>query len=1485
MSSNPGGSRPGTARQRSGSEAPSNRPISIDTSSKRPDIRERSQSVSHNDGQQAQAPDTGFDSTDRVFPIRSVVSVDPTAAQAVHLIQPRVSDPPHKLSLRPPPQCQSPPPVYPSVETSLEPTIPADVPRHKTYATNDETELGAHSMASEVAQHPEIFAKAKSESRSGVGSARYPEQWQQQQQGELQTPSPHTQDEQYGHVTARFKHVETEGGHAVITGRDGEAFQYCEDEPIRFPGAVQTFGLMIVMREESPNQLVVRIVSENSTQIMGYTPKQLFELPNFCDILSDDQADTLLDHIDFVRDDAYDPVVDGPEVFIISIPLPSGGERRFWCAAHVSQSEKDMIICEFEMEDDEVNPLNVAGLTTPTIPVDTLKGMPSAEQFAASTINLSQPLRVLRNARRRRGEAAAMDVFSMLTQIQEQLGRTTDLDQLLNVATGLVKELTGFHRVLIYQFDSSWNGLVVAELADPKASIDLYKGLHFPASDIPAQARELYKINKVRLLYDCDHETSRLVCRTVEDLETPLDMTHAYLRAMSPIHIKYLRHMQVRSSMSISVNAFNELWGLISCHSYGDHGMRVSFPVRKMCRLLGDTVSLNIERLSYASRLQARKLINTVPTEANPSGYIIASSDDMLQLFGADYGALSIRDETKILGDNEHSQEVLALLEFIRMRQINSVMASHDIIKDFPDLYYPPGLKAISGMLYVPLSTGGNDFIVFFRKGQLTEIKWAGNPYDIAKKKSTAGYLEPRNSFAAWRETVLSQSREWSESDVETAAVLCLVYGKFIKVWRQKEAAMQNSQLTKLLLANSAHEVRTPLNAIINYLEIALEGSLDAETRDSLTKSHSASKSLIYVINDLLDLTNTEKGQDLIKDEKFDLAATFRESSEMLAGEAKRKNISYSVSVQPGIPPLVMGDQRRLRQVFSNLISNAIQQTVSGAVTVELWPSVTQNLEGYSAIEMMVIDTGAGMSKEKLEAMFQELEEVSNDADHYDGEQNSEEGPETRSSGSRQVLGLGLALVARIVHNMRGQLGVKSEEGKGSRFKIMLQFKLPEGVAPPHSTATTSPAQYVSVPPTPMISDREFTLVGGVSESREVRRQSTESLRSGGSSRSGKSQKSQADRLISAMKEAPFSKSRSESMDSKHVRFQPTSPSGSQLSQAIASPLSDKRLSSQNPLASLGAVTHTPPMTLQALKTPPTPGTANIQDSGVPMSAVRVSGRVLKQAVQTQMQQQEGQSYFPRMPNEKVGTAETISSNIPSSTTPTSTVPAHAGILRVLVAEDDPINSRIIHKRLTKLGHTVELTGNGEACASAFCSNSKSFDVIMMDIQMPIADGYAATRMIREYEVNATPEALSEKAQRNSRVPIFAVSASLWESEYQKYIDVGFDGWVMKPINFARLNVLLSGLVDLDVRKSATYTPGEWENGGGGLIIAEPSIDLINNYCANTQNKHIYLLHSDLIQKHHFRFLMHFHRGATWEPVHDVYHSAYDVSTTSLNTA
>ena len=1091
-----------------------------------------------------------------------------------------------------------------------------------------------------------------------------------------------------GLVTARFKHVVTEGGHAIIVGRDGDTLQRCEDEPIHIPGAVQKFGLLIALQEVD-DKLQVRVVSENSKQIIGYTPKQLFALESFSDILSEEQLDNLLDHIDFIKDEDVDPATHGPELFTLAIQSPARKTHKLWCAMHINQNNRDLLICEFELEDDTVNPLVPLGEATPEPPENTLGSEPTAEELEESTLNASKPLRVLRSARKRKGEAATMEVFNIMSQIQEQLANAPNLEAFLKILVGVVKELTGFHRVMIYQFDQSWNGRVVTELVDPRATKDLYKGLNFPASDIPKQARELYKINKVRLLYDRDQETARLVCRTIEDLETPLDLTFAYLRAMSPIHIKYLANMAVRASMSISINAFGELWGLIACHSYGSKGMRVSFPIRKMCRLVGDSASRNIERLSYASRLQARKLINTVPTETNPSGYIIASSDDLLKLFDADFGLLSIRDETKILGKLQHPQEALAMLEYLRLRKISSVTNSTDIRLDFPDLRYPPGFSVIAGLLLVPLSVAGNDFIVFFRKGQIREVKWAGNPYEKFVKEGTEGCLEPRKSFKSWSETVVGKCREWTEEQIETAAVLCLVYGKFIEVWRQKEAALQNSQLTKLLLANSAHEVRTPLNAIINYLEIALEGAIDQETRENLSKSHSASKSLIYVINDFLDLTRAEEGHDLVKEEVLDLPATVRDAADSFKGDAKRKNIKYEVAEMPGVPQLVIGDQRRVRQAVFNVIANAIQHTSNGHVKVEMW--LSNRAADRADVDIVIQDTGCGMSPTKLDALFNDLEQVQSEKDEgIQGPLALDTETIERTLHENRTLGLGLAVVARIVQNMNGQLRLKSEEGKGSRFVIQLSFELPQGpsdeggVGPPSNQPTTPPIETGEL----MLINRSAQKPPLATPNGAVRRKSADSLKS---FKSGSSAKSDVDRLIDAIQE-PHMTAKSESKDAEGTsRRRLGSPSSSRR------PLSGKMR------------THSARSIIKAsdevLDQQESTGQAIVTDSKTPIRPIRIPvGSSAGSPV----------SEYPR---DSAHTPSRVLFDV-SDNNADKEAPLDSNKLQVLVAEDDPINSKIVQKRLEKLGHLVRLTINGEECSSAYGERPAFFDVLLMDMQV-----------------------------------------------------------------------------------------------------------------------------------------------------------------------
>jgi light-regulated signal transduction histidine kinase (bacteriophytochrome) len=1306
----------------------------------------------------------GHGSEDRVYPVRSLLTVDPSRATPEHNSQRSLSLSESTTTTRPQPSRHDTEASSSRRATALtdpgqlaSPTGASAADRFKQRRQNPM----AGSLSSVQADADRygssgplpIFEEDRASDRGSEQNAETGSIAESQGTSSIgrKTPFEPIAEEL---VAPRFKHVTTEDGHAVITGRDG-TLQRCEDEPIHTPGAVQGFGVMIAIREEQDGAFSVRYVSENSERIIGYRPQQLFKLHSFLDILTEEQAENLLDHIDFIRDEDADPAVNGPEVFSLTVRPPKKRSIKLWTAIHINQAHPDLIICEFEADDDQDHPLRPPDELTPDAPEDTLHSNPTMEELTESTAIMSRPLRVLRSARKRRGEAEALQVFDVMSQIQEQLASAPNLESFLKVLCGIVKELTGFHRVMIYQFDASYNGKVVTELVDLAKTKDLYKGLHFPAGDIPPQARALYQINRVRLLYDRDLESARIVCKSEEELAVPLDMTHAYLRAMSPIHLKYLANMSVRASMSISINAFNELWGLIACHSYGARGMRVSFPIRKMCRLVGDTASRNIERLSYAGRLQARKLINTASSEKNPSGYIIASSDDLLKLFDADFGMLSIRGETKILGKIDQSQEALAMLEYLRLKKFSSVVTSQDIRFDFQDLRYPPGFSVIAGLLYVPLSTGGQDFIVFFRRGQVHEVRWAGNPYE---KVSGESDLEPRKSFKAWHETVIGKCRDWSEEQVETAAVLCLVYGKFIEVWRQKEAALQSSKLTRLLLANSAHEFRTPLNQVINYIEIALEGSLDTETRENLARSHSASKSLIYVINDLLDLTKAEEGQELIRDEMFSLSTCLRDATNIFTKDAKRKGISFEVVEHPGLPSFVYGDQIRVRQAITNVTANALQHTDHGYVRIEVY--VIEVQDQRVRIEIAIEDSGQGMSASQLDALFRDLEQVSTELD----ELAAPSAEEKAGTQKNRTLGLGLALVARILRNMDGQLRVNSEPGKGSRFIMQIPFEVVDKADAPDRDEVETPGSgtasvSTSVPPAHkgevMLVDRGSSLSLRDAVVSQMDRMSTDnksltSLRSQNSvasKASGNSVKSDADRLIDAI-QSPLAIG---DPDDGNAIVQKKNSRGSlrgatQRSSTGASPTSPQKWSSRptsiprdgsaqgqddwkSPLVNqLESQRH------EMQQGSPPPGMAYVTDMKTPIRPVKMPDEYFDVPEEQTTAPGSGVLYelpegshppppttaqqdFATQPSKAASESGGTRHSLDQESVKTGS--AAGGVrLQVLVAEDDKINFTVLRKRLEKAGHDVFHAVNGQECATAYEEKSTSYDVVLMDMQV-----------------------------------------------------------------------------------------------------------------------------------------------------------------------
>ena len=150
--------------------------------------------------------------------------------------------------------------------------------------------------------------------------------------------------------------------------------------------------------------------------------------------------------------------------------------------------------------------------------------------------------------------------------------------------------------------------------------------------------------------------------------------------------------------------------------------------------------------------------------------------------------------------------------------------------------------------------------------------------------------------------------------------------------------------------------------------------------------------------------------------------------------------------------------------------------------------------------------------------------------------------------------------------------------------------------------------------------------------------------------------------------------------------------------------------------------------------------------------------------------------------------------------------------LRVLIADDNPVNATLVSKLLKKEGHSPEAVTNGAAALERYLLGG--LDVILMDLQMPIVDGFSSTKMIRAVEKTQGPACLSSRASKNGRIPIFAVSASLLEKEKDKYIATGFDGWILKPVDFKRVDELLKGIVNDETRNCCLYKQGQWEQGG-----------------------------------------------------------------------
>lgn len=303
-------------------------------------------------------------------------------------------------------------------------------------------------------------------------------------------PSPELSDEidiggePARRISERAQLVPTESGPPgvlpTVAENDGKPeFFRCEDEPIHTPGAIQQYGALLALRYDEEGFLKVRIASENTRKLLKYTPEQFFEVKCFLELLEEGVREDVVARVSHALDLAEDTSeLTHLDVFTMSITAPSSVQTPLWCAIHISQGTKDLVILEFEKLSDI---FYLDGLHDQTLlpyaPVNTIDNEVEPEERKKSVTSGSIPLRVLQIARHRKQKGvSSMDIFNAMTQAQQQLASSISVAAVLDTVVGLISELTGFHRVMFYRFDSKKNGVVEAELVNEKASVDIFRG-------------------------------------------------------------------------------------------------------------------------------------------------------------------------------------------------------------------------------------------------------------------------------------------------------------------------------------------------------------------------------------------------------------------------------------------------------------------------------------------------------------------------------------------------------------------------------------------------------------------------------------------------------------------------------------------------------------------------------------------------------------------------------------------------------------------------------------------------------------------------------------------------------------------------------------------------------------------------------------------------------------------------------------------------
>jgi len=548
----------------------------------------------------------------------------------------------------------------------------------------------------------------------------------------------------------------------------------------------------------------------------------------------------------------------------------------------------------------------------------------------------------------------AGQVLSLLSDMAAQFERATDVETLCARAAVAFRQLTGFDRVMIYRFLDDDAGRVVAEDRAPHLGAFLHH--HFPASDIPPQARSLYVRNRTRAIPDVDYQPQPV--RPAGAGVDGVDMSDVGVRSVSPIHVQYLKNMGVGASASISIVRDGLLWGLVACHHdtprllYADVRMAAATLAGGLARQL----RAKEEAETYRERLRLRASEDAVVPRMAMDGASLsalkASAPELARMMAADGLAFVGRGEILTHGHCPPEQLVREVAGWVAPLTVGGRAFATERL---PDLFGPAALdqRHASGVLALTLAEEGG-ILMWFRSELIQEIEWAGNPHKAVPHDPTKN-LSPRASFESWIQTVGGRSRAWTLEEVESAGRLRRAFADADTAARlralnnqlrvsldEKDALVRQKDL---LIKEVNHRVQNSLQLVSSFLRLQAR-TAGPEAAESLAEAQ-ARLSAVSLVH-----------RRLYVDDRVETVELGRYLEELMGDIRSTLGSEWAAGMRLDLGQILVPTDRAVNigLVLTELVINATKYAYDGAVG-PLWITLERV---RSRFQLIVADSGRG---------------------------------------------------------------------------------------------------------------------------------------------------------------------------------------------------------------------------------------------------------------------------------------------------------------------------------------------------------------------------------------------------------------------------------------------------------------------------------------------------------------------------------------------